>query len=227
LAKSQNPSRHTNWSQEIRYAGEFSSKLSGVIGLFYIDQEIKTNGLEESGRHQWRFSQTSTSSLWQTPGLFEGFGIRTRSSIKSQSAAVFANVDWEVAKGFHVLPGLRFNYDNKDVVYNRVAYGGLDTATFNGTTAQKTTLQGFKNGVYTNQSYVASADENNLTYQLTLAYRPNKYINAFATYSTSFKPVGVNVAGLPTVNGQAATNLAVIKPEDVTHYEIGIKSNPT
>ncbi len=40
LAKSQNPSRHTNWSQEIRYAGEFSSKLSGVIGLFYIDQEI-------------------------------------------------------------------------------------------------------------------------------------------------------------------------------------------
>lgn len=227
LVKSQNPSRHTNWSQEIRYAGEFSSKLSGVIGLFYIDQEIKTNGLEESGRHQWRFSQTSTSSLWQTPGLFEGFGVRTQSSIKSQSAAVFANVDWEVFKGFHVLPGLRYNYDNKDVVYNRVASGGLDTATFNGTTAQKAQLQGFKNGVYTSQSYTASADERNFTYQLTLAYRPNKYINTFATYSTSFKPVGVNVAGLPTVNGQAATDLAVIKPEDVTHYEIGIKSNPT
>lgn len=226
LTKSQNPARHTNWSQEIRYAGELSPRFSGVVGVFYIDQTVKINGLEESGKHQWRFSQTSTSTLWQTPGLFEGFGIRTNASIKSQSAAVFANVDWEIAKGLHLQPGIRYNYDNKDVVYNRVASGGLDTAQFNGTTAQKTQLQGFKNGVYTSQSYVASADERNFTYQVTLSYRPNKYINAFATYSTSFKPVGVNVAGLPTVNGQPATNLAVIKPEDVKHYEVGIKSNP-
>jgi iron complex outermembrane receptor protein len=227
LSKSQNPAKHQNWTQEIRYAGEFASKLSGVVGLFYIDQEVKINGLEQSGRHQWRFSQSSTSALWQTPGLFEGFGISTNSSIKSQSAAIFANLDWEVAKGFHILPGLRYNYDNKDVVYNRVASGGLDTATYAGTTAQKTTLQGFKNGVYTSQFYTAAADERNFTYQLTLSFRPNKFLNTFATYSTSYKPVGVNVAGLPTVNGQTAIDLAVIKPETVNHFEVGIKSNPT
>ncbi|MBY0536003.1 MAG: TonB-dependent receptor [Chitinophagaceae bacterium] len=227
LAKSQNPSRHTNWSQEIRYAGELSPKFSGVVGLFYIDQIVTTEGLEEAGKDQWRFAQSSTSTLWKTPGLFEEFGISTQSSIKSQSAAVFANVDWEFAKGFHFQPGIRYNYDNKDVVYNRVASGGLDTATYNGTTAEKATLQGFKNSVYTSQSYVAAADERNFTYQVTLSYRPNKRINAFATYSTSFKPVGVNVAGLPTVNGQPATDLAVIKPEDVKHYEIGVKTNPT
>jgi iron complex outermembrane receptor protein len=227
LAKSQNPAKHHNWSQEVRYAGEFSSRLSGVVGLFVIDQEVKINGTEESGNAQWRFSQSSTSPLWKTPGLFEGYGIYTKASIKSTSAAAFANVDWEIAKGFHVLPGVRFNYDKKDVNYNRVAAGGLDTATYSGTTAQKTTLQGFKNGVYTSQSYVADADENNLTYQLTLAYRANQRINAFATYSTSFKPVGVNVAGLPTAsNGQAATDLAVIKPEDVRHYELGVKTSP-
>ncbi len=227
LAKSQNPAKHKNWSQEIRYAGEFSSKLTGVVGLFYIDQEVKIDGTEESGNAQWRFSQSSTSNLWQTPGLFEGFGIYTKASIKSQSAAAFANVDWEVTEGLHILPGIRFNYDKKDVSYNRVARGGLDTATYNGTTAQKTTLQGFKNGVYTSQAYVADADENNLTYQLTVAYRVNKRLNAFATYSTSFKPVGVNVAGLPTVNGQPALDLAVIKPEDLAHFEVGIKTNPT
>ena len=165
--------------------------------------------------------------MWATPGLFEGYGINTKASIKSQSAAVFANVDWEIANGLHVLPGLRFNYDNKDVVYDRKTYGGLDTATYNGSSADKKTLQGFKNGVYSSQSYVADADENNLTYNITLAYKPNKRINTFVTYSTSFKPVGVNVAGLPTVNGQAATDLAVIKPEDVKHFEIGIKTTPT
>ncbi len=225
LAKSQNPAKHKNWSQEFRYAGEFSSKLSGVIGLFFINQEVKITGTEESGKDQWRFSQSSTSSLWQTPGLLNGYGIRTNASIKSTSAAAFANVDWKITDKFHVLPGVRFNYDKKDVVYNRVAYGGLDTATYSGSSANKATLQGFKNGVYTSQAYTADADENNFTYQITLAYKPTSRTNLFASYSTSFKPVGVNVAGLPNLsNGRPDSSVAVIKPEDVRSVQVGIKT---
>lgn len=221
LAKSNNYSKHSNWSQEIRYAGEFSSRLSGVVGLFFIDQNVQTDpvGIEESGSATWRFSQSTTSELWKTPGLFEGYGIRNKFSIKSVSAAAFANLDWEFVEGFHILPGLRYNYDKKDVVYDRSTYGGLQT--------EDPDLLALKNLVYTNQSYTASADENNLTYQLTLSYRPSRRINAFATYSTSFKPIGVNVSGLPNINGEAATELAVIKPEDVKHYEIGIKTTLT
>lgn len=223
LALSQNPAKHKQWSQELRYAGQFSSKLSGVVGLYYIGQEVKINGNEESGRDQWRFAQSSTSPLWQTPGLLEGYGIKTKSSIESVSAAAFLNMDWEIVKGLHVLPGLRYNYDKKDVVYNRVASGGLQTT--------DPALLAIKNGVYSSQSYVADAEENNVTYQLTVSYQPSKKVNAFATYSTSFKPVGVNVAGLPTINNNGVTRadstLAVIKPEDVKHYEVGIKTNPT
>ena len=218
LSKSQNPAKHENWSQEVRYAGEFSSRLSGVVGLFYINQEVKINGTEESGNAQWRFSQSSTSVLWKTPGLFEGYGISTQASIKSTSAAAFANLDWEVTEGLHVLPGVRFNYDKKDVAYDRTAYGGLQTT--------NAALLALKNGVYSSQSYAQGAEENNLTYQLTVAYKANRRINAFATYSTSFKPVGVNVAGLPTISGQPATDLAVIKPEDTKHIEAGIKTTP-
>jgi iron complex outermembrane recepter protein len=218
LAKSQNPAKHKNWSQEFRYAGEISPTLSGIVGVFLLGQEVKITGTEESGNAQWRFSQSSTSNLWKTPGLFEGYGIYTNSSIKSLSAAVFANVDWEVVSGLHVLPGIRYNYDEKDVLYNRVAAGGLQT--------DDPQLVALKNGVYSSQAYDASAHENNVTYQLTVAYRPNKRINAFATYSTSFKPVGVNVAGLPTVGGQPALDLAVIKPEYDKHYEVGVKTTP-
>ena len=218
LVKSQNPAEHRNWSQEVRYAGQISEKLSGVVGLFYIDQEVNINGTEESGSAQWRFSQSSTSTLWRTSGLFEGYGIYTTASIKSQSAAAFASIDWEIANGFHILPGIRFNYDQKDVNYNRVAKGGLQTT--------DPALLALKNSVYSSQSYVADADERNVTYSLTASYRPSRKLNTFATYSTSFKPVGVNVAGLPTVGGVAATNLAVIKPEDTRHYELGVKSSP-
>jgi iron complex outermembrane receptor protein len=219
LAKSQNPAKHKNWSQEVRYAGDITSKLSGVVGVFLMGQEVKINGTEESGSAQWRFSKSTTSNKWVTPGLFEGYGIYTKASIRSLSAAVFANVDWEIVEGFHVLPGIRYNYDQKDVDYNRVAAGGLQT--------NDPELIAIKNTVYTSQAYIANANENNVTYQLTIAYRPNKKINAFATYSTSFKPVGVNVAGLPTVNLVPALDLAVIKPEDVKHYEIGIKTTLT
>jgi len=220
LAKSNNYSKQHNWSQEVRYAGELSSRLSGVVGLFAFGQEVSTDpyAIEESGTATWRFSQSTTSPLWETPGLFEGYGIRNYFSIKSVSAAAFANVDFELAEGLHILPGIRYNYDKKDVVYDRQTYGGLQTT--------DSALLALKNLVYSNQSYEADADENNLTYNLTLAYKPNKRINAFATYSTSFKPVGVNVSGLPSVAGKPALNLAVIRPEDVKNLEFGLKTTP-
>src|SRR5690606_35464963 len=68
------------------------------------------------------------------------------------------------------------------------------------------------------------ANEENFTYQLTLSYRPSARIHSFVTYSTSFKPIGVNVGGLPVINGEVATDLAVIKPEYVQHIELGTKS---
>jgi iron complex outermembrane receptor protein len=229
LAKSSNFSKQYQVSQEVRYAGQISSRISGVVGLFVLKQEVQSDPvtIEEAGKDTWRFQQSSPSPLWKTPGLFEGFGIKTNQSIKSLSEAAFANLDIEVVKGLHLLPGIRFNYDKKDAFYDRKTYGGLDTATYNGSSADKKTLQGFKNGVYSNQNYVADAKENNITYQVTVAYKPTRQINAFATYSTAFKPVGVNVGGLPTVNGAAAINLAVIRPEYVKHYEIGVKTSPT
>jgi iron complex outermembrane receptor protein len=219
LQKSQNPAKHHNWSQEVRYAGDFAKNLSGVVGLFYLDQIVKISGTEESGAAQWRFAQSTTNTaLWKTPGLFEGYGIYTDASIKSKSAAAFANVDWQIAEGFHIQPGVRINYDKKVVYYNRVAKGGLDTT--------DPALLALKNGVYSSQSYASDADEKNFTYNITAAYRPGRSLNVFGTFSTSYKPVGVNVAGLPTINGQAATDLAVIKPEKTKHFEFGFKSSP-
>ena len=222
LAKSNNYSKQSQWSQEFRYAGEFSSKLSGVVGLFFLGQEVQGDpyGVEESGTATWRFSQSTTSAKWKTPGLFEGYGVQNRNSIKSISAAAFANLDWEILNGLHVLPGIRFNYDKKDVVYDRSTYGGLQTTDAD--------LLALKALVYSPQAYATDADENHLTYQLTVSYRPNQKINAFATYSTSYKPIGVNVAGLPSgSNGQPLLDLAVIKPEYVSHYEVGIKTTFT
>jgi iron complex outermembrane receptor protein len=52
-------------------------------------------------------------------------------------------------------------------------------------------------------------------------------VNTFATYSTSYKPVGVNLGGLPSAGGVTLIELAQIKPEYVSHFEVGIKTKPT
>ena len=218
LAKSQNPSRQTQLTQEVRYAGELTSKLSGVFGVFFIDQTSKTNGTEESGSAQWRFSQSTTSSNWQTPGLFEGYGIKTNASIHSTSAAVFGQLDWAVTDRIHVLPGLRYNYDRKAADYDRKTYGGLQTT--------DPALIALKRLVYTDQAFKKDTDKTDFSGNLTVFYKASDKINAYATYAKSYKPVGVNVAGLPTASGQPILELAVIKPEKVNNYEAGVKTTP-
>jgi iron complex outermembrane receptor protein len=82
--------------------------------------------------------------------------------------------------------------------------------------------------VYAPQQFVADVDDTNTSGQVTLKFRANDKLNAYATYATSYKPVGLNVGGLPTdAAGNALLSAAVIKPEDVSHAEVGIKTTPT
>src|SRR3546814_4520987 len=60
----------------------------------------------------------------------------------------------------------------------------------------------------------------------TIAYEPSDKVNTFATFSTGYRPVGLNLGELPRENGQTMLELAVIKPEHVQHYEVGVKAQP-
>lgn len=214
-------SKHDQWSQEIRYSGKISPRLSGVVGGFGLWQDLTSDPVqtEEAGSAQWRFAQSSTSALWKTPGLFDNFGIRTTNEIKSTSLAVFAQADWGITDKIHVLPGVRYNYDKKVVDYSRVTYGGLQTT--------DAALLALKNGVYTNQSFNTDYAKGNFSGQLSLQYKASRNVNAYATYSIGYKTIGVNVGGLPTANGQVLIDLANVKPEYVDHKEFGIKTKPT
>ncbi|MGN6438722.1 MAG: TonB-dependent receptor [Agriterribacter sp.] len=220
LNLSQATSKHQQWSQEVRYAGNFSSRLNGVVGVFIIGQDLKTDPyhIEESGAATWRFSQNSTNPKWSTPGLFDGFGIHTTSSLNTFSGAVFGQLDFAVTDRLHILGGLRYNYDTKKVDFNRQTYGGLET--------DDPDLIAMKNAVYTNQAFKTTTDNTNLSGLLTLNYKAGNQVNAYATFSTNYKSVGLNLGGLPTANGEILTDLAVIKPEYVKHFELGIKTTP-
>ncbi len=214
-------SAHDQFSQELRYSGQINDKISGVIGAFGLWQDLRTDPVhtEEAGSAQWRFAQSSTSALWKTPGLFDNYGIRTTYGIKSSSVALFAQADWAITDKLHLLPGIRYNNDTKKANYSRVTYGGLATT--------DPALVALKNGVYSNQTFDIDASEGNFSGQLTLQYKFNNKVNAFATYSLSYKPIGINVGGLPTAGGRVLTELATVKPEAVSHVELGVKTKPS
>ncbi|MFT4031924.1 MAG: TonB-dependent receptor [Siphonobacter sp.] len=212
---------HDQWSQEIRYSGKISSKISGVVGLYGLWQDLKSDPVqtEEAGSAQWRFAQSSTSTLWQTPGLFDNFGIQTTNRIRSTSLAIFGQADWEITDRLHILPGVRYNYDKKIVNYKRETYGGLQTT--------DAALLALKAAVYTDQAFDTDYDQGNFSGQLSAQYKATNKINAYATYSIGYKPIGVNVSGLPTASGVTLLDLAKVKPEYVAHKEFGVKTRPS
>ena len=220
LTLSQAPSHQQQWSQEARYSGTISSKFSGVVGVFIFGQNLRTDPYhtEESGAAQWRFSQNSTNPLWETLGLLDGYGIRTHSKLQTFSGAVFTQVDYSLTKRIHILAGLRYNHDRKEVDFKRETYGGLQT--------EDPAIIALKNSVYSNQEFKVDINNNNVSGQLTFAYKASEKLHAFATFSTGYKPVGLNLGGLPTANGAPLLDLAVIKPEAAQHWEVGLKSIP-
>ncbi len=221
IAKSEAPSIHYQWSQEVRYAGEINNKLSGTVGVFAFYQKLDPVGahLQEAGKDQWRFVQNNLNPLWQTPGLLDGLKQEDFPRFKNFSGALFGQLDWKISERLILNPGIRLNYDQKEVDFKRTVSGGLATT--------DPELLALINRVFTPLSFQANVDNWNVSGQLGGRYIFGEKVMSFANFSYGFKPVGLNLGGIPTENGTPVLDLAVVKPERVRHFEWGVKSQPT
>jgi iron complex outermembrane recepter protein len=214
------PSKQNQWTQEVRYAGPLSSRLNVVTGVFVFHQALDSNPSfkQEQGAAAARFL-LAPSAAAATPGLLDGYGYDQFLKFRNTSAAAFGQLEWLITDRLRLLPGLRFNYDEKFVDFNQVVYGGLQTT--------NPALIALKLSVLAPQAYMTDVDDTNTSGQLTLAYQVASKVNTYATYSTGFKSVGLNLNGVPTdALGNPVLSAATVKPEDVRHYEVGVKTEP-
>ena len=72
---------------------------------------------------------------------------------------MFGQVEWSLTDRLRLLPGLRFNYDQKDVDFDQQIYGGLQTT--------DPALIALQRSILAPQRYVADVDDTNLSGQLT------------------------------------------------------------
>ena len=214
------PSNQTQWTQEIRYAGDLSSRLNVVGGAFFFRQALDSDPTfkQEQGKAAARFLLAPTPNA-ATPGLLDGYGFNQYLRFRSLSAALFGQVEWALTRNLRVLPGLRFNYDQKAVDFDQQVYGGLQTT--------DPALVALQRSVLAPQTYSADVDDTNLSGQITLAYKAAASINTYATYATGFKSVGLNLNGVPTdALDRPVLSAATVRPEDVSHIELGVKTDP-
>src|SRR5688572_7476452 len=214
------PSKQQQWTQEVRYAGKVSPNLNLVLGAFTFRQDLNSDPSfkQEQGEAAARFLLAPSANA-ATPGLLDGYGQNQSVKFKNVSTAVFGQVEWFVTSTLRVLPGLRFNYDKKDVDFNSTVYGGLQTT--------DPALIALQRSVLAPQAYVADVDDTNLSGQISVAYKVAENVDSYVTYATGFKSVGLNLNGLPTdAADQPILSAATVKPEDVKHIEFGVKTQP-
>lgn len=214
---SANPSQQEQFSQELRLASNGSNRIDYVVGLFWFEQEINTQGVQQQGAAAglWLLGPTVNAA---NPGLIDGLRSDNDIRYRNQSAALYGKLTWNLTDRLSIAPGLRVNYDKKRGSYEALVSGGLP----NPTGAQ----QLIKNGVLQSQSYEADFSDWNLSGDVTLSWKPTRDVLLFATYARSFRSGGINLSGLPTrADGVTpATEVATIDPETVDHFELGLKS---
>jgi iron complex outermembrane receptor protein len=212
-----NPSQQTQWSQEVRLASNGTNRFDYVVGAFTYNQKINTQGVQVQGPFAglWLLGPTVNAA---NPGIINGLRSDNDIRYRNDSFAVFGKLTWNINDQLSLAPGLRVNYDKKDGLYDAVVTGGLP----NPTPAQ----QAIKNSVLQNQFYEVDFSDWNVSGDITLSWKPTDTVLAYATFARSFKSGGINLNGVPTLPDNVTPNLdtATIDPEEVNHFEIGLKT---
>jgi iron complex outermembrane receptor protein len=215
------PSKQRQWTQEIRYAGRVNPNLTIVTGVFVFYQSLHSAPTfnQEQGSAAARFLLSPTANAL-TPGLLDGYGYRQVVGFDNLSSAFYGQVEYSLTSRLRIIPGLRVNYDQKKAGFDQQVYGGLQT--------NNAALIALQRSIFAPQTYAANVKDTNLSGQMTVAYSLKENVNAYATYSTGFKSVGLNLNGLPTdAAGNPVLSAATVKPENVRHFELGVKTRPT
>jgi len=201
----------TQWSEELQLLGRFGP-VDGVLGG-YISHET---GSELS----WVKAVADT-------GLSPGFAYD--GEVTNISRAVFGQANWHITHALTFTGGLRYTQDTKELVslnYTSTALNVNNTYPLPpGTVIPLPAAPGYACQIQASLLTSPSACQANLrnTYSslswlASLDYKITDTILAYAKASRGFRSGGQNL------RGNTSTGFLPFQPENVTQYEVGLKS---
>jgi len=218
------PSRQDQYSQEFRVASSNQTQLRYVAGLYYFMQKITghPSSIYGPAAAYWLLNPANfTVSI--PSNLLDGYGQEGDSSYEMKSYAAFGEVNYDITERWIATLGLRYTYEDKDGTYATRVFGGLDLSGLPSATAAE--LNRAKLSIFRPQSYSAADNGGSLSGRTNLAYKFTDNVMGYASYAHGYKSGGLNMSGLPLdAQNQPALATAVIKDEQNTTYELGLKT---
>jgi len=209
------PSRQDQYSQEIRIASNGTNRVDYVAGLYWFAQTITGEPITEYGplAAYWLLGKPPA-----IPGnLLDGYLTDGHTRFHSDSYAAFGEATWHATDKLNVTAGVRYTDEQKDGRFDSAVSGGLTTPT----PAQLKS----KLSILRPQSYTARVSDGSPSGRLNAAYSWTETVMTYASLARGSKSGGINMSGLPlNAANQPALATAVIKPEQNTTAELGIKT---
>ncbi|WP_421729396.1 TonB-dependent receptor [Brevundimonas sp.] len=215
VRQSANPSEQNQFSQELRLSSNGNNRIDWTAGLYFFDQTVETHGVTEYG---------ADASYWLLPtqglpdALLDGYTVFNDSKINTKSYAAYGQFTWNITDRWHLTPGLRYTYEDKEGEYAATVTGGsVVVPGSNEDTRRK--------GVARPQAYAAAFDDSDVSGQVALSYDVTDDVLAYVSYARGYKSGGINMAGIPNLpDGSPSLTNAVVDPEAVETWEFGLKA---
>ena len=209
------PSYQRQFSQEFRVASNGRNTIDYVAGVYWFMQRITGTPITVYG------PQASFWLLGPAPqfpaNLLDGYRTDGATKFISSSYAAFGEATWHVTEALSVTGGIRYTYEEKDGSFASDVSGGLATT--------NQTLINAKLSILRPQSYGAAVSDGSPSGRATISYQIADEIMGYGTYARASKSGGINMSGLPlNPSNLPALSTAVIKPEQNTTWEIGLKT---
>ncbi|MBJ7409289.1 MAG: TonB-dependent receptor [Phenylobacterium sp.] len=168
---------HRQFTQEVRLAGQ-NGPLGYTVGAFYFNESIKIDS----------FDYNTLAG-----GALQGYAYQNQ---KSESWALFANLDYDVSERLNVGGGIRYSDDKKDFLAQRTLspFGAPATAILR-----------------------ANPDTSEVSFNVNATYAVSDDVNVYARVARGYRA--------PSIQGRLVfgDTLSVADKETVMSYEAGVK----
>lgn len=188
------------FSQELRLSG-VTERLTWVLGGYFFNEKVQSE------------QNIDFFAMFYDP-TDKRPGVLYNSTQKTEAYAAFGQVDYDISEKFTIVLGLRYSYEKKNFevtnLFNNFLSAVLGINDFDPASGYF-----FRN---LNEKDEHSWDD--FSGKVALNYKPNEDMLLYASVSNGFKSGGY--LGSVTVTTQTVNSPG--EPEDLTAYEVGLKS---
>ncbi len=216
LNRARQADEEREFTQELRISSQVSDKLDYSGGLYYFWEDDAGAGAQIYGADAPIWILGANSPTLQA--ALNGVGSISRSDPRINSYSAYGQATWHITSDLDLTGGVRYTYEEKTGTFVQSVVGGPDLSTL--PPAEVATILATRAaiGIVAVPSYLVHEDKGSPAGLVTLTYKFDDDVNAYATFSHGAKSGGLNLANVP------AGVPKVVEPEYQDNYELGFKS---